>query len=223
VVAISFDKVTMSYHHSTIIYDGQVGICLGAPKTRELIQWQITRVRDHFKPDGYMLSHDEIRQCGWDAACLATGQTPGEMLAGNIKFCTETVRSEDPGKPFGVWSDMFDPHHNAKPDGHYYLVRGKGPWSGSWQGLDPATTIVNWNSGEKSRKASIGHFDGMGHEQVLAGYYDSPDLGRINEWVKAYEEVTGKLPKAVMYTTWRNDFTKMEAFAETVKRFNVNN
>jgi len=210
------EKVTMTYHHSTIIYNGQVGICIAAPKTRELLKWQIEKVREHFQPDGYMLSHDEMRQCGWDAACLATGKTPGEMLAENVRYCIDTVRAVDPGKPAAVWSDMFDPHHNAKADGYYYLVRGKGPWSGSWEGLDSATTIVNWNSGEKGMRDSIRHFEKMGNAQVLAGYYDSPDLGWINKWIAAYEEETGKTPKAVMYTTWRGDFNKLEEFAKTV-------
>jgi len=28
---------------------------------------------------------------------------------------------------------MFDPFHNAKKAGKYYLVKGDGPWFGSWQ------------------------------------------------------------------------------------------
>ena len=51
-----------------------------------------------------------------------------------------------------IWSDMFDPHHNAVKD--FYLVNGN--LSGSWEGLPKDTIIMNWNSGKPA--PSLKHF-----------------------------------------------------------------
>ena len=107
-------------------------------------------------------------------AAASTGKTPGELLAENVHKCVELVRAEDAGKPVYVWSDMFDPSHNAQKAGRYYLVKGDGPWYGSWKGLDKDVVIVNWNSAPDKRSESLRHFAGLGHRQILAGYYDGP-------------------------------------------------
>ncbi len=69
---------------------------------------------------------------------------------------------------------MFDPSHNALQTGRYYLVKGDGPWYGSWKGLDKDVVIVNWNSNPAKRAASLRHFASLGVRQILAGYYDGP-------------------------------------------------
>ena len=103
-----------------------------------------------------------------------------------------------------VWSDMFDPHHNAVKD--YYLVNGD--LKGSWLGLDPKVVIMNWNFG--ARDKSLAFFSGRGHPQILSGYYDAgPD--QIKGWLEAARGVPGVI--GVMYTTWQNNYTDLEAFA----------
>src|SRR5947208_12534365 len=46
----------------------------------------------------------------------------GALLAENVKTCIQILREVNPGGRIYVWSDMFDPHHNAHKD--YYLVHG---------------------------------------------------------------------------------------------------
>ncbi len=125
------------------------------------------------------------------------------------------IRKEDPGKPVYVWSDMFDPNHNAKKTGYYYLVKGEGPWHGGWEGLDKDVIVVNWNGGQ-GRKESLKWFAGRGHKQILAGYYDAP-VGNVTPWLKEASEVDGVI--GVMYTTWSNDYSKLEAFMEKIREF----
>ena len=121
-------KVLLSYFHTAIIYEEQVMCCMAEPKVYEILRWQIGQVHKHLQPDGYFLQHDEIRVQGWDESCRKTGMTPGELLAENVRKCVALVKREDPGKAIYVWSDMFDPYHNAQKTGRYYLVKGDGPW-----------------------------------------------------------------------------------------------
>jgi hypothetical protein len=207
--------VKVSYYHTALIYWGQAMACMAEPETDRLVAENIAAVRDYLHPDGYMLSHDEIRMTGWDKSCLDSGLTPGQLLARNVRRCTEAVRSADPGKPIYVWSDMFDPNHNAKSQGTYYLVKGDGPWKGAWQGLDPEVTVLNWNSSPESRKASLKFFSERGSPQILAGYYDGP-VDAIQTWLRDAAGLSGVL--GVMYTTWVSNFADLEPFLKRVNK-----
>ena len=147
---------------------------------------------------------------GWDESCRRSGKTPGELLAENLAKCVELVRREDPGKPICVWSDMFDPTHNARPTGRYYLVKGDGPWYGSWRGLDKDVVIVNWNSAADKRAESLRHFAALGNRQILAGYYDGP-VRAIRGWLHDSQPLSGVI--GAMYTTWQQQYRDLEAFA----------
>jgi len=208
-------KVRLSYCHTAIVHQEQVMCCMAEPKVEEILRWHLAQVHTNLAPDGYFLSHDEIRVQGWDKSCQDTGLTPGQLLAANVRRCVELVRREDPGKPVYVWSDMFDPFHNAKKTGKYYLVKGDGPWFGSWEGLPKDVTIGNWNSDPAVRRDSLKHFAGRGHQQILAGYYDGP-VGAIADWLRDARQVGG--PAGVMYTTWQNRYDDLEAFAAEVTK-----
>ena len=54
------------------------------------------------------------------------------------------LRQVNPQGQVYVWSDMFDPFHNAHDK--YYLVRGN--LANSWEGLDRNIVIVDWNEGK---------------------------------------------------------------------------
>jgi hypothetical protein len=203
-------KLSLSYFHTALIYQEQVMCCMAEPKVYEILRWQIGEVHRHLQPDGYFLQHDEIRVQGWDESCRRSGKTPGELLAENVRKCVELVRAEDPGKSICVWSDMFDPSHNAHKAGRYYLVQGEGPWYGSWKGLDKDVAIVNWNSDPAKRIESLRHFAGLGQRQILAGYYDGP-VAAIDGWLDDSRDVPGVV--GAMYTTWQQRYRDLEGFA----------
>jgi hypothetical protein len=104
---------------------------------------------------------------------------------------------------------MFDPYHNAVK-GPYYLVNG--PWTGSWEGLDKAVIIMNWNFGKRDQ--SLRFFADRGHRQILAGYYDGKPE-QIKEWLASAKGVQGVI--GVMYTTWQNDYSNIERFAKLAR------
>ncbi len=209
-------RVLVSFYHTSIIYGEQVGCCMNESKVAEILRWQVRRVKEHVKPDGYFMSHDEIRQGGWDPTCVKSGKTPGEMLTDNVAACAAMIAEEDPGKPVAVWSDMFDPTHNAQKTGYYYLVKGEGPWYGAWEKLPKNVTVANWNMNPDIRKESLAHFASRGNRQILAGYYDSEPVGPpIRAWMQDAAAVKGVA--GVMYTTWENRYDSLEDYAAAVK------
>jgi hypothetical protein len=201
-------RLRVSFCHAITTDRGKTTICLSDPKTLDLLRDQAKRIDALFHASRYFMEHDEIRVMGWDDACTARHLDSGAILAGNIRACTRIMKDVAPSATLYVWSDMFDPYHNAHD--HYYLVKGN--LAGSWEGLDPSVVIANWNAANADQ--SLPWFAGRGHHQLLAGYYDAPP-GRILDWLKAARGVANI--DAVMYTTWENNYADLERFATVVR------
>jgi hypothetical protein len=202
-------RILASYYHPAVIYSHQVSCCMSEPELYDILAWQLDNVREALAPDGYMMMHDEIRAQGWDSTCVARKLTCSEILASCVRRCVALIHKADPGKPLYVWSDMFDPTHNARDREAYYLVKGNGPWHGAWQALPSSVTIINWQMDPASRKESLAHFASRGHHQILAGYYDGNPIS-ITGWLRDASKVKGI--DGVMYTTWQGNFNHTDAF-----------
>jgi hypothetical protein len=198
------ERLRVSYYHPTVIHQWQVMCCLSEPKVYDILRDQVRAVNDLLHPTTFFMQHDEIRHANWDKACQDRELTPGQLLADNVRQCLEVIHDVSPEAKIWVWSDMFDPHHNAVED--YYLVNGS--WAGSWEGLPAEVGIVNWANHLKGE--NLKWFAARGHEQILAGFYDH-DTWIIDEWLAAGEG----LPKitGAMYTTWQDDYTHLEDWA----------
>ncbi len=202
-------KLRASYFHVATVHDGQAMICPSEPRTIELLRDQAQRMHKAWGAKGYMMSHDEIRVLNWCDACQKRNLNAGAILADNVRTCTKILRDVNPGGRIYVWSDMFDPHHNAHKD--YYLVRGD--LAGSWEGLDKDVIIIPWYF--EKRAESLKFFADRSHRQVIAGYYDhKPE--QIRDWLDAAKPYPGV--EGVMYTTWVRNFKDMEAFAAAVAK-----
>jgi hypothetical protein len=187
-----------------LVHDGQVMCCISEPRTAELLADEARRMREAWGARGYMMSHDEVRTLNWDDSCCKRKLDAGRIVAENVSACTKLLE----GSTVYVWSDMFDPFHNAHAD--YYLVRGD--LARSWEGLDPSVVIVNWNFGK--RDDSLKFFADRGHKQVIAGHYDGkPEQAK--EWLASAARVRGVI--GIMYTTWRQEYRDLEAFAAQVR------
>ena len=207
-------KVLASYHVATLAgKPEQITCCLSEPKIYDILKTEVEWARDTARPDIYIMSHDEIRDGGWDDTCAKRNMTCGQVLAENIKKCTDLIAKADPGKPIAVWNDMFDPFHNAHKEGYMYLAKGVGPWYGSWEGLAPSVIVANWH---QNNADSLKFFAERGNAQILAGYYDA-DPKRIVEWLEMGAKVKGV--SGVMYTTWCGDYSKIEEFLKLARDF----
>ncbi len=198
------ERLRVSYYHPLVIHQWQVMCCLSEPKLYDILRDQAEQVNDLLHPSTFFMQHDEIRVANRDKICQDRGLTPGQLLADNVRRCAQIIRDINPDAGVWVWSDMFDPMHNAR-DG-YYLVNGT--LVGSWEGLTPDIGIVNWANHLKGK--NLQWFAERGHEQILAGYYDHEEW-IIDEWLNAGEGLPGI--GGAMYTTWENDYSDLQQWA----------
>jgi hypothetical protein len=202
------EKLRVSWYHPIEIQDGEIMCCLTDPKVLDILRDQAKRVNDLYKPKTFFLSHDEIRNVGWCKSCQESKLTPGQLLAQNAKKCVEIIKEINPKARIVIWSDMFDPFHNAVDK--YYLVNGT--LEGSWEGLPKDVTIVNWNNGKAEK--SLKWFADRGHSQILAGYYDS-DPSEFKTWDTAARKV--KNVSGFMYTTWAGKYDQLETYGKLMR------
>lgn len=202
-------KLLVSYYHGVTVHDDQANCCVSEPKTLELLRDQAKRVHALFHAEGYFMSHDEIRVFNWSELPGGKPLSAGELLAQNVRQCVDILHAVNPGGRIYAWGDMFDPHHNAHDN--YYLA--KGDFKGSWEGLDKEVIVVPWAF--ELREKSMAFHAQRGHHQLMAGFYDGPAAPNAQGWMDTAgrtEQVDG-----IMYTTWQNDFSKLEEFIKAAK------
>lgn len=201
------DRLRVSYYHPTIIYEDRITACLSEPKIFDDWRAEVEAANKLYHPDAFFMEHDELRVINQCALCQSKHMTPGELLAWNIKKASQIIRDVRPDAGIWVWSDMFDPNHNAVD--HFYLVNGS--LKGSWKGLDKDVGIVNWNGGKGAQSSQF--FADQGLKQVLSGYYDGADDGSdIVRWVDSAKAIPGIV--GAMYTTWNDNYGPMDTWAQ---------
>jgi hypothetical protein len=203
-------RLRVSFYHPMSIYDEQMCACPSEPQTLLLLRRQARQVNEAMHPASFMMSHDEWRVMNWCEACQKRKLDAGAMIALNAEDCTGFLKSTAPNAKIYLWNDMFDPHHNAQKS--YYLVRGD--LTGSWEGLSKDVVIMNWNL-EKLNE-SLAFFSGRGHQQIIAGYYDT-DVNKLKAHLTTAKDVKGVV--GVMYTTWQRKYEDLEAFARIADQF----
>jgi len=198
-------RLRVSYSHMLRFPDGgQVMICPSEPKTLDLLRDQAKRLHRIFQAKAYFMSHDEMRVCNWDASCTRRNLTSGEIYADNVRSCIRILRDLSPKSRIYVWSDMFDPNHNAHEN--YYLARGG--MDRTWEGLDPDVVVATWFFDK--RDESLAWFSSRGHETLIAGYYDQKPE-RARDWLEAAKKSKGTI--GIMYTSWYDRYEDLEKFA----------
>jgi len=201
------DRLRVSYYHPIIVYEDRLTGCVSEPRIFEDWRAEVEQADELLHPAAFFMSHDEMRVMNQCALCQSKGMTPGELLAWNVRQAAQIIRDVRHDAEIWVWSDMFDPMHNAVD--HYYAVNGS--LAGSWKGLDPDVGIVNWHGGLKGKNCPF--FADLGLRQILSGYYDGDEDGSaIAEWIDATKGVKGIV--GAMYTTWEDKYGAMDAWAE---------
>jgi hypothetical protein len=202
--------IQVSYHHGATVHDDQANICVSEGKTWEILRDQARRMHDLWGAPGYMMSFDEIRVFNHCEGCRRRNLDSGRLLADAAAKAIGLLRGVNPGGKIYVWNDMFDPHHNARAN--YYLASGD--YTNSWQGLAKDVIVIPWYY--EKRNESLEFFSQRGHSQIMAGYYDGNAAENAKGWMQAATQHPESV-KGIMYTTWRSDYSQLEAFIAAVR------
>ncbi len=201
------EHLKVSYYCAGIVGKDQVNISLSDLRVDQNIYKILDEVNKLFAPKGIFLDYEEMRLANWDQSDQSRHMTPGQLLADQVRRCLDLVHKVNPKLKIFLWSDMFDPNVNAHD--HYYMVNGT--LEGSWKGLSKDVIIANWNY-RKGRVDTLKWFNSLGHEQILAGYYDeSPTM--IRDWLDEAHGIANV--KGAMYTTWVDNYNDLEIFAQS--------
>jgi hypothetical protein len=204
------ERLKVSYYHTRHVMERNVCACLTSEELFTHIEHNVRFVDKLFQPRKYLMNHDEIRIAGWDELENRPGVSSGDLLAENVRRCTQIIREVNPEAEILVWSDMFDPHHNAVDN--YWHTRGT--MRGSWEGVAPDVVIANWNRFRADE--SLAFFAGRGHRQLIAGYFDNPRVEeQLHHWLQSADDVEGI--QGVLYTTWNGDYRKLESFMQALR------
>ncbi len=195
----------------------QVGMCLTEPAVYKWLSQNAEAIKRVLPPgNGIFIGYDEMRQMNSCASCRAKNMTAGELLAWSVTQSTRIYQSAIPGAPLYIWSDMFDPYHNARKN--FYYVEGD--IAGSWKALPSGMTVMNWNLA--TLKQSLTWFSGLDarqpipHNQIIAGYYDTGNGASAAQ--QELKQATG-IPgvAGLMYTTYSDDYSQLQSFATAAK------
>jgi hypothetical protein len=203
-------KLLVDYYHGMSINNGQVTVCMSEPKLYQIWREQARRLHELLAPEKYLLSMDEIRAGGSDAACKDRHMTMGEILGDCFTKQFQMLRALNPKAEVWTWSDMLDPNHNAH--GGYYLVDGD--YTGSWQHIPREMRIMCWYF--EKRRPSLEFFSRLGFVTAAGAYYDGDTLDNPKGWLEALDGTPGAA--GIMYTTWQNKYGLLAGFGDLMGR-----
>jgi len=202
------DRLRVDYYHGTTIHRDQTVIDMSEPGVYEVWQHQIPLIEKYLKPKKYFLSMDELRVGGFCEACQRRHLSMAEILGDCVTRQFNMIRAANPEAEIYVWSDMFDPNHNAKEK--YYLIDGS--FDGTWKYIPKDLIMACWYY--EKREPSLGFFSKLGYRTLGAAYYDADDLENPKGWLASLERTQGAV--GIMYTTWENKYKLLPGFGDLV-------
>ncbi len=200
-------KLRVSWYHPMLINDSQVTICMAEPEVYEIIDKEARLLAEHLHPKRVLLGTDEIRMGGTCKACA--GRNMAELLGECVTKQAAAIHRYSPDAKIYVWSDMFDPNHNAH--GNYYLVQGD--FTGSWKYVPKDIVMAVW--GGEPREQSLSFFAEQGFPVLVSCYYDADNLDDVKRWMtlaKSFSNVRG-----FMFTPWEMKYELLPAFGDLLK------
>ncbi|MGH7969134.1 MAG: hypothetical protein ACREIC_10455, partial [Limisphaerales bacterium] len=198
------DHLRVSWYHSMIINDSQVGVCMAEPELYEIFDQEAKLLAEKLQPTSVFLNMDEIRMGGTCKAC--EGRNMGELLGECLTKQAAILRTHIPSVEIYVWSDMLDPNHNAH--GNYYLVNGD--FTGSWEHVPKNLIMAVW--GGEPREKSLHFFADHGFRTLVSCYYDADNLDDVKGWLEAARGV--RKVRGFMYTPWEKKYALLPDFGD---------
>ncbi len=207
-------RLRVSYYHGTTIYeedDQEIPICPSLAKVREIWKQQFPLIEKYLAPKHYFLDiGDEQRAFNRDESCKRRKLTASALVGDTTQWLYDQIHAVNPKAQVLVWSDMFDPYHNAV--NKYFLVDGS--LEGTWKYLPKDMGIMCWNFNQ--RKASLEFFSSHGFKTFASAGPDSAALNNPKGWMAVMDTTPGAT--GIMYTTWYGDFKLVAPFGDLVSR-----
>ena len=117
----SGSTVLASYYHANPI-ENKLMICPTNPATIAQILRQFEWIDGIFKSSEYLLDLNEVRTFNWCDECKRLELSSSELLNLFVRKLHKRLKTAKAKAVFIIWSDMFDPYHNARSP--YYCARG---------------------------------------------------------------------------------------------------
>jgi hypothetical protein len=203
-------RLRVDYYQGTTIYNDQVSACPSEPRIWDIWKQQLALLEKHLAPNRYFLSLDEIRAFNRCDACKRRQLSAADVIGDLTRRLYAMVREVNPRAEVLVWSDMYDPNHNAHAK--YYLVDGD-PVD-TWKSLPKDMGIVCWHYDK--RRESLDFFSSRGFKTIAAAYYDTDDLKNPEGWLEALDATPGAT--GIMYTTWSSKYELLGPFGDLVSK-----
>jgi len=201
------EKLRLSWFHSMLIHDSQVTTCMAEPELYEIFDHEAKLLAERLRPRRVLLNMDEVRMGGTCKACA--GRDMAQLLGECVTKQAAAIRRYSPDAQVYVWSDMFDPNHNAHGD--YYLVQGD--FTGSWKHIPKDLIISVW--GGEPREKSLRFFADQGFPVLVACYYDADNLDHVKQWMTVAKPMSNV--RGFMYTPWTKRYDLLPSFGELLK------
>jgi hypothetical protein len=207
-------RLRVSYYHGTMIYadeDHEVPICPSLAKVREIWKQQFPLIEKYLAPKRYFLDiGDEQRALNRDESCKHRKISAAALVGDTAQWLYDQVHAVNPNAQVLVWSDMFDPNHNALKK--YFLVDGS--LVGTWKYVPKNMGIMCWYFDQ--RKASLEFFSSHGFKTFSSAGPDSTALDNPKGWLTVMDTTPGAT--GIMYTTWSGDFKLVAPFGDLVSK-----
>lgn len=216
------DVINISYYTALWSFNHQLPCCLTSDDLWDisdsglfyknlhvLSDYDIDNINFDFKR--LAVGIDELRIANLCALCERTAGPPGMLLGDRLDLinqmaCSMNNVNDENWEELLVWSDMFDPYHNAVDN--YWMVNGSLKYSWMHLFLCPYSeclpwTVLNWHhTDDGTRLESLIHFNEMPNvRQVLCGYYDNTGWeSELRGWgsdAKGMDSI-----RAVMFTSF---------------------
>lgn len=201
------ERLSVSWYHSMLIHDSQVTACMAEPELYAIFDHEAKLLAERLKPRRVLLGTDEVRMGGTCKACA--GRDMAQLLGECVSKQAASIRRYSTNAQVYVWSDMFDPNHNAHPE--YYLVQGD--FTGSWKHVSTNLVMAVW--GGEPREKSLTFFAEQGFPVLVACYYDAGDLVDVKNWISASKPLSNV--RGFMYTPWTKRYDLLPQFGELLK------